>query len=124
MKGGCPFCDYDGPSPVIATMSMPSVPGFPPDDFFVIEPLNPVTPGHLLVIPRAHVSDFRLFGALLGSAMQVACDVACGQMAEGVSPGHNLIVSAGEAATQTVKHLHVHVVPRRPGDGLKLPWSA
>jgi histidine triad (HIT) family protein len=35
----------------------------------------------------------------------------------------NIITSVGSAATQTVRHLHVHVVPRRRGDGLQLPWS-
>lgn len=35
----------------------------------------------------------------------------------------NLITSRGGAATQTVFHLHVHVVPREAGDGLALPWT-
>lgn len=35
----------------------------------------------------------------------------------------NLITSSGRAATQTIDHVHVHLVPRRPGDGLLLPWS-
>ena len=39
-------------------------------------------------------------------------------------PGEsNLITSIGPAATQTVPHLHLHLVPRRPGDGLPLPWT-
>ena len=38
-------------------------------------------------------------------------------------PSANLITSIGAAATQTVFHLHVHVVPRHEGDGLLLPWS-
>ena len=36
---------------------------------------------------------------------------------------YNVITSAGRAATQTVMHLHFHLVPREPGDGLMLPWS-
>lgn len=36
---------------------------------------------------------------------------------------YNLITSCGEAATQSVRHLHWHVVPRRIGDGLHLPWT-
>ncbi len=35
----------------------------------------------------------------------------------------NVITSRGAAATQTVRHLHVHVVPRRQGDGILLPWT-
>jgi histidine triad (HIT) family protein len=35
----------------------------------------------------------------------------------------NIITSVGAEATQTVFHLHLHVVPRRFGDGLALPWT-
>lgn len=38
-------------------------------------------------------------------------------------PAANIITSRGSAATQTVYHLHLHVVPRREGDGLGLPWT-
>jgi diadenosine tetraphosphate (Ap4A) HIT family hydrolase len=35
----------------------------------------------------------------------------------------NLITSVGMLATQSVKHLHIHVVPRHPNDTLRLPWG-
>jgi histidine triad (HIT) family protein len=38
-------------------------------------------------------------------------------------PAANLITSKGSAATQTVFHLHVHLVPRQVDDGLPLPWT-
>ena len=38
-------------------------------------------------------------------------------------PAANLITSKGREATQSVFHLHVHVVPRAAGDGLPLPWT-
>ncbi len=38
-------------------------------------------------------------------------------------PTVNLITSKGEAATQSVFHLHVHIVPRQEGDRLPLPWT-
>lgn len=37
--------------------------------------------------------------------------------------GRTVITSIGADATQTVFHTHIHVVPRRPGDGLTLPWT-
>jgi histidine triad (HIT) family protein len=43
--------------------------------------------------------------------------------AELATPPCNIITSAGSDATQTVFHLHLHVVPRRAGDGLALPWT-
>ena len=81
------------------------------------EPLNPVTEGHLLVVPRKHVED-----------ISVDPDIAALVMAE-VSrltddmSDVNVITSKGSLATQTVPHFHVHIVPRRKGDGLHLPWT-
>jgi histidine triad (HIT) family protein len=137
MRDGCPFCDYDGPSEILyagtvmtwndGTGLQQAIP------YFVIEPISPVTPGHLLVVSKAHVPDFRSSPLLLGALMQAAADVAAERVrAEVLADGKlgnppsgcNLIVSAGAEATQTVPHVHVHVVPRRDGDGLLLPWSA
>lgn len=126
MRDGCPFCDYEGPSPILKTgqVVIYNAAGEPCDyHYFVIEPLNPVTPGHVLVISRTHVRDFRLHPWLLGALMQAAADLA-GSASVGNRVDCNLIVSAGAEATQTVPHVHVHVVPRRENDGLKLPWGA
>lgn len=81
------------------------------------EPLNPVTPGHLLVVPRVHVADATESVAVTGETMRFAALLAD-------SMGDcNLITSVGAAATQTVRHLHIHIVPRFEGDGLALPWT-
>jgi len=82
-------------------------------------PLNPVTKGHLLVLPRRHVEHGDPNGPrVLGAAMECAAAVARHNHAS-----FNLITSYGEPATQTVPHIHVHVVPRTPEDGLALPWA-
>lgn len=83
-----------------------------------IVPLNPVTDGHLLVLPRAHVTDALEDPIVTAVTMARAADAA-----DSNRGGSNLITSIGADATQTVFHLHIHVVPRRPGDGLLLPWS-
>ena len=115
MTGNCVFCEilygaapaktvYDG----IATLG--------------IKPLNPVTEGHVLFIPRKHVRDAAEDPGVTSSTFNDAAWYA--QMLrqrEGLD--FNLITNAGPAATQTVFHLHVHVVPRREGDGLRLPWT-
>lgn len=80
-------------------------------------PLNPVTPGHMLFVPMVHVPDARRIAPLV-AAMSLAAS-----WARNIPEDFNLITSAGPAATQTVFHLHVHYVPRREGDGLKLPWT-
>ena len=85
------------------------------------QPLNPVTAGHFLVVPRKHVASALepLAPILLGGTMRLAAILAR-QMD---LTDCNFINSAGALATQTVLHLHVHVVPRREGDGLHLPWT-
>ncbi|WP_078890892.1 HIT family protein [Streptomyces sp. NRRL B-1381] len=86
-------------------------------DVIAIRPLNPVTPGHVLVIPHTHVADV---GELPGvSARTMAC---AAELAAGL-PAVNVITSKGAAATQTVAHLHLHIVPRTAGDALPLPWT-
>lgn len=85
------------------------------EDVIAIVPLNPVTEGHVLVIPNAHVRDATEDPIITASVMARAAYLA-------KSPC-NIITSAGEEATQTVFHLHVHIVPRRKGDGLHLPWT-
>jgi histidine triad (HIT) family protein len=83
------------------------------------EPLNPVTPGHLLVVPKRHVSNVFAGPAVAGEALKFA-----GYLANRLDiPAANFITSAGRDATQTVFHLHVHIVPRTEGDGLALPWT-
>jgi histidine triad (HIT) family protein len=89
---------------------------------FVIEPVLPVTPGHALVVPRRHVADALEDPALTGDVVRLAAVYARSLRLSGVE-ACNIITSVGPEATQSVFHLHVHVVPRREGDGLPLPWS-
>lgn len=86
-------------------------------DAIAIVPLNPVVDGHVIVIPMTHVKDATQSPQLTGKMMKHAAELARerGQC--------NIITSVGKDATQSVFHLHIHVVPRMTGDGLKLPWS-
>lgn len=104
----CPFCEYGATGPFLAGDA----------HAFVIEPLEPVVPGHVLVIPRVHVEDFTEDFAVSMAVMKTAAMYAWSHLGD-----CNLITSRGSAATQTVRHLHVHLVPRFAGDGLRLPWT-
>ncbi len=84
-------------------------------DALAIVPHRPVVPGHVLVLPRTHVRDFADDPEVTAATMRRAADF-------GRRPA-NLITSAGSEATQTVFHLHVHIVPRSENDGLPLPWT-
>lgn len=106
----CVFCaivDGTAPATIVAEWA----------EAIAIVPLGPVTDGHVLVLPRAHVADATASPYISGAVMRRAAEYAERHQAV------NLITSRGKAATQTVFHLHVHIVPRRDGDGLALPWT-
>ena len=84
--------------------------------------INPVTRGHLLVVPRAHSRDLldidpQDLAATMQAAQAVAAKAARALDAEGV----NVVNNCGAAAGQTVFHFHVHVVPRTFKDGFHVP---
>ena len=106
---GCPFCEkLDRNDDDIALDTNRPCARF--------EPLNPVTPGHMLFVPTWHAEHGDM--TALATAMRGAYAYATR-----MSGDFNLITSSGSAATQTVTHLHIHYVPRRPDDGLTLPWT-
>ncbi|WP_433183155.1 HIT family protein [Actinoallomurus sp. CA-150999] len=106
----CVFCSIvAGKAPASMVREWP--------DAIAFRPLDPVTPGHVLVIPREHVADVGTDPAVSAITMAAAAELAA------ELPSANVITSRGAAATQTVFHLHLHVVPREHGDGLPLPWT-
>lgn len=78
---------------------------------------QPVSPGHLLIIPKHHfrtlfdvpVTDTAALWALVAQAKQVLD-------ARWHPAGYNVGVNVGPVAGQTVMHCHVHLIPRYPGD--------
>jgi histidine triad (HIT) family protein len=107
----CPFCE-------IVAGRAPAEVVWEWDDALAIVPLGPVVPGHTLVIPKRHVADFAEDPAVSAATMHRAADLADRLL----SGACNLITSRGREATQSVMHLHLHLVPRAAGDGLALPW--
>jgi diadenosine tetraphosphate (Ap4A) HIT family hydrolase len=86
-------------------------------------PENPATPGHTLVIPRRHVQNFLLADDQLDAHLMTMVRRVGAALARVLQPeGLNLISSAGTSATQTVPHLHLHVVPRWSTDAIGDIW--
>jgi diadenosine tetraphosphate (Ap4A) HIT family hydrolase len=85
---------------------------------FAIRDGFPVSPGHTLVVPRRLVAGW--FDATVEErqALFDLADEVKRQLEAGPSPpqGYNIGINVGEAAGQTVAHLHVHVIPRYRGD--------
>ena len=75
--------------------------------------------GHVLVVPKTHVRDILTLDDATGAAiMSTVARVARAVQAALAPDGMNIFQSNGEAAGQEVFHLHMHVLPRRAGDGL------
>lgn len=96
-----------------------------PGSVAVFEPLNPVTPGHLLVVPFEHVRDAAEKPHVTAMVMEHAARLLknFSSPAEPHPYQANIITSVGPDASQSVFHFHAHIVPRRAGDGLALPWA-
>jgi diadenosine tetraphosphate (Ap4A) HIT family hydrolase len=78
---------------------------------------HPVSPGHSLIVPKRHVESF--FEATLAEreAMVSLLDRAREYVCQNHAPsGYNIGINEGSAAGQSVLHLHVHLIPRFPGD--------
>lgn len=86
-------------------------------DTIAFIPLDPVAAGHVLVVPKLHVEN-----AIVDPVVAATTFERAATLAYRYAPC-NLITSVGAAATQTVWHYHVHIVPRSHGDGLALPWT-
>jgi len=84
--------------------------------------IQPVNPGHALVIPRIHAKELsELDPAIGGKMFEVAMLVDEGLRRSNVKcEGVTLFLADGEAASQDIFHVHLHVIPRFRGDGFGL----
>ncbi len=114
----CIFCDIvagEGDASVVATG---------PRTVAFLD-LFPFAPGHALVIPREHavgLSDLPDPDA--AEIMQVGRRVAVAAREAGFAEAVNLFLADGQIAGQTVFHTHLHVIPRRAGDGFPAGFGA
>lgn len=86
--------------------------------------IQPITRGHLLVVPRKHaVLLHEVDNLSAAQTWQVAARLAEALRRSGLPcEGINVFVADGEAAFQDVPHFHVHVIPRFSGDGFSLEF--
>ena len=83
--------------------------------------IAPVAPGHALVIPKLHCADlFALPDALDAAWLAAQKLVGRAVMTALGATGLNVQQNNGASAGQVVFHAHVHLIPRRDGDGLAL----
>ncbi|MBP2380524.1 HIT family protein [Brachybacterium sacelli] len=92
------------------------------DEVLAFMDIQPVTDGHLLVIPKRHAPYLADLDEQLGMSMfRVGQRLAAALRNSGLPcEGVNLFLADGEVAFQEVFHVHLHVFPRTPGDGFHI----
>lgn len=112
--GDCIFCK-------IVAGEIPSIKVYEDDHLLGFMDINPVTPGHSLLIPKAHHATLfdmpdDLLGELLTAARGLGRAIQTGMGARGL----NLLQSNGRAANQIIDHFHLHLVPRYEADEIPM----
>ncbi len=107
----CVFCD-------IAAGDVPATIVFEDDATLAFLDIRPLFPGHVLVVPKEHIETLAELppGAIAPffvNVQKMAIAVEAAMDAKGT------FVAINNKVSQSVSHLHVHVVPRRPKDGLR-----
>ncbi len=108
----CPFC-------AIVAGRLPSSQVYSDDDVVAFLDIQPLTTGHLLVVPRLHAASLAALPEPVGARMFTAAQrLAAALRASGLPcEGVNLFLADGAVAGQEVFHVHLHVLPRNTGDG-------
>ncbi len=77
----------------------------------------PASPGHTLIVPKRHVATYFDITEAEQNALSKAIQKAKLVLDEEFSPdAYNIGINNGEAAGQSIKHLHIHLIPRYTGD--------
>src|SRR5436305_753929 len=111
MTTSCQFCSIiRGETPAVIVLDEPPAVAF--------LDIRPVFPGHVLLVPRTHIETLTdvpadLLTPLFSTAQRLARAVERGLGADGT------FVAMNNRVSQSVPHLHIHVVPRKKKDGLK-----
>ena len=113
--GHCIFCDLIGGAAEVSICYEDAM----AIGFLDIQPVNP---GHVLVVPREHYELIEdVPKALSTHLLDVALTLVPAIQKASGAPDINVVVKSGAAAGQDVMHYHIHLIPRRAGDGFDIP---
>lgn len=88
-------------------------------DVCAFTPLNPLAPGHTLVVPTRHYAGvLDTPPEVLAASMSLVQRLAAAMRSALAAPGVNVLSASGPGSEQSVPHLHFHVVPRWVDDGI------
>lgn len=108
---GCVFCG-------IIAGEVPAHLVLDDDDFVGFLDTRPVFKGHVLLVPREHVETLPDLPANLGAGFIAASQRLATAVKDGLG-AQGSFVAINNTVSQSVPHLHLHVVPRTKGDGLR-----
>lgn len=109
----CIFCK-------IVKGEIPSTKVYEDDNFIAILDIHPKAEGHAVIFPRKHFRTIVDMPNTIGNEMLEAIKgVGLGLIKNGKGEGFNVVVNNEAAGGQVIFHAHVHVIPRKKGDGLK-----
>ncbi len=115
--GNCIFCK-------IVAGQIPCFKLYEDGDTIAFMDINPVNPGHALAVAKGHWPTVDVIPAPVLAAVAVTAQrIAKAVIGELKPDGVNLLQANGVGAGQSVPHLHVHIMPRRPKDGVALNWD-
>ena len=113
----CIFCKLAGGEIPTATL-------YEDEDFRVILDANPAAKGHALIIPKEHYANlYELDDELAGKVLVLAKKMITKLTDILGCDGYNIVQNNGEAAGQTVFHLHMQLIPRFKDDGVGVTWK-
>ena len=113
----CIFCK-------ILAGEIPSTAVYEDDDFKAILDVNPAARGHVIILPKNHAANiYELPDEDASKIMVVAKKIATAIEKAYHCDGLNIVQNNGEAAGQTVKHFHMHLIPRYENDGQHILWN-
>lgn len=113
----CLFCK-------IIAGEIPAFKLYEDEETFAFMDINPANEGHALVVPKEHSKDlYSVSDAAIKASVVTARKVALALQKTVDFDGLNLLQCNGPAAAQSVFHFHMHVLPRRDQDELKLNWG-
>ena len=113
----CVFCR-------IIRGEVPSVKLYEDENTYAFMDINPVSPGHSLVIPKHHAENIYVTPPHASCVAMATLSKVSAAINRAVKPeGINVLQANGPGAQQSVFHIHFHIIPRSADDGLTMNWK-
>jgi histidine triad (HIT) family protein len=112
----CIFCK-------IAAGEIPCGKLYEDDDIIAFMDINPISDGHTLVIPKTHSARVHDSAPDVLAKLAAKLPMLANAVVKGLEcSGYNILCNNGAAAGQEVEHVHFHIIPRNPADGVFNRW--